>query len=165
MQHGQFTLAGTLILDGNNMAYLKEAKSNKQHRVKQGEQINGMTVAEIKPDHVRLTLGDEAEELTLRVATNPRPTPAAVVATTPAGTPMPAPPPPRPRRRPGPRTNPTTSRAAAPQPVPLPRPRRQRPRRPPRFPPFPARRSPTRPGATSPSSCRTGRRSGRTRAK
>ena len=63
MQRGQFTLAGTLIVDGNSTAYLKEAASGKQRRVKQGEQVNGMTVAEVKPDRVRLTLGDEAEEL------------------------------------------------------------------------------------------------------
>ena len=90
MQRGQFTLAGTLLIEGNNTAYLKEAKSGKQRRVKQGEQINGMTVAEIKPDRVRLTLDDEAEEITLKVATNPRPTPTAA-AVAPAGTPMPVP--------------------------------------------------------------------------
>ena len=90
MQRGQFTLAGTLLLDGSNTAYLKESSSGKQRRVRQGEQINGMTVAEVKPDRVRLTLGDEAEDLTLKVATNPRPTPTTV-ATTPAGTPMPVP--------------------------------------------------------------------------
>ncbi len=92
MQRGQFTLAGTLIVDGNNTAYLKEASSGKQRRVKQGEQVNGMTVAEVRPDRVRLTLGDEAEEITLKVATNPRQTPAAVASRmTPAGAPMPVP--------------------------------------------------------------------------
>jgi hypothetical protein len=91
MQRGQFTLAGTLILDGNNTAYLKEASSGKQRRVKQGEQVNGMTVAEVRPDRVRLTLGDEAEEITLKVATNPKQTPTSVAATTPAGAPMPVP--------------------------------------------------------------------------
>ena len=91
MQRGQFTLAGTLLIDGNNTAYLKEAVGGKQRRVKQGEQINGMTVAEIKPDRVRLTLGDEAEEITLKVATNPRPTPTAAPATTAADTPTPVP--------------------------------------------------------------------------
>ncbi len=90
MQRGQFTLAGTLLIDGNNTAYLKEANGGKQRRVKQGEQINGMTVAEIKPDRVRLTLGDEAEEITLKVATNPRPTPMAAAAV-PAGMPTPVP--------------------------------------------------------------------------
>lgn len=91
MQRGQFTLAGTLVIDGNSTAYLKEASSGKQRRVKQGEQANGMTVAEVKPDRVRLTLGDESEELTLKVAVNPRPTPTAAAAMTPAGTPMPVP--------------------------------------------------------------------------
>ncbi len=91
MQRGQFTLAGTLVIDGNSTAYLKETSSGKQRRVRQGEQANGMTVAEVKPDRVRLTLGDESEELTLKVATNPRPTPMAGAAMTPAGTPMPVP--------------------------------------------------------------------------
>jgi hypothetical protein len=91
MQRGQFTLAGTLLIDGNNTAYLKEANGGKQRRVRQGEQINGMTVADIKPDRVRLTLGDEAEELTLKVATNPRPTPTAVATAPAAATPTPVP--------------------------------------------------------------------------
>lgn len=91
MQRGQFTLSGTLLIDGNNTAYLKEANGGKQRRVKQGEQINGMTVAEIKPDRVRLTLGDEAEEITLKVATNPRPTPTGAPAPTVAATPTPVP--------------------------------------------------------------------------
>jgi len=89
MQRGQFTLAGTILIDGNNTAYLREASGGKQRRVKQGEQVNGMTVAEIKPDRVRLTLGDEAEEITLKVATNPRPTPLGAAA--PAGMPTPVP--------------------------------------------------------------------------
>ena len=54
-----------------------------------GDKINGMLVAEVKPDRVRLTLGDESEELLLKVGTNPRPTappaaPAAAAAAPPA---------------------------------------------------------------------------------
>ena len=46
----------------------------------QGETINGLTVAEVKPDRVRLALGDESEELILKVQTNPKPTAVAARA-------------------------------------------------------------------------------------
>jgi hypothetical protein len=55
-------------------------RSGKSRRVQQGESINGMLVAEVKADRVRLALGNESEELVLKVATNSRPTPAAPVA-------------------------------------------------------------------------------------
>ena len=51
-------------------------------------------VAEVKTDRVKLAMGDEAEELVLRVATNPRVTPQPAVAVAPA-------PPPRAARDPG----------------------------------------------------------------
>jgi len=89
LQRGQFALTGTMIVDGKSTAFLREVAGNKARRVQAGEKINGMLVTEVKPDRVRLTLGDESEELMLKVATNPRPTapPAAVaqVATPPAG--------------------------------------------------------------------------------
>lgn len=94
MQRGQFALTGTMIVDGKSTAFLREVAGGKARRVQTGEKINGLFVAEVKPDRVRFTLGDEAEELVLRVAVNPRPTvPAATVAQ--AGTPPPgaAPPP------------------------------------------------------------------------
>jgi hypothetical protein len=74
MQRGQFALTGTLVIDGKSTAYLKEVQGNKSRRVLAGDKVNGMLVAEVKPDRVRLTLGDESEELLLKVATNPRPT-------------------------------------------------------------------------------------------
>jgi hypothetical protein len=80
IQRGQFALTGTMLLDGKSTAFLREINGGKARRVRQGEQINGMTVAEVKSDRVKLTLGDEAEELTLKVALNPKPT----VATAPA---------------------------------------------------------------------------------
>ena len=89
-----------------------------QRRVKQGEQVNGMTVAEVKPDRVRLALGDEAEEIALKVATNPRPTPPAVASSTdgPAGAPMPVPMPAAAAPAAAPRdANPSSSRVAAPR--------------------------------------------------
>jgi hypothetical protein len=56
--------------------------------VRQGEQINGMLVAEVRSDRVRLTLGDDAEELVLKIAAGPKttvnPTPP-VAAPSPGG--------------------------------------------------------------------------------
>ena len=80
MQRGQFALTGTLVIDGKSTAFLREVNGGKARRVKQGETINGLTVAEVKPDRIRLALGDESEELLLRVATNPRPTPTPAPA-------------------------------------------------------------------------------------
>ena len=80
MKPGQFVLTGTLLIDGKNTAFLREVAGNKSRRVHAGESINGMRVAEVKPDRVMLTLGDESEELVLKVATNPRPTPQPVAA-------------------------------------------------------------------------------------
>ncbi len=84
MQRGQFALTGTTVIDGKSTAFLRETAGGKSRRVHQGEVINGLTVTEVRPDRVRLVLGDETEELVLRVATNPHPT-------TPAGMPVPVP--------------------------------------------------------------------------
>jgi hypothetical protein len=95
MQRGQFALTGTLVIDGKSTAFLRELQGNKPRKVLAGDKINGMVVAEVKSDRVRLMLGDESEELLLKVGTNPRPTtqPAApVVATAPPGAqPVPVP--------------------------------------------------------------------------
>lgn len=80
MKRGQFALTGTTVVDGRSTAFLREVAGNKSRRVKAGDSVNGMLVAEVKPDRVKLTLGDESEELVLRVATNPRPTPQPVAA-------------------------------------------------------------------------------------
>ncbi len=82
MQRGQFTLTGTLVVGGKNTAFLREMAGGRARRVIQGETVNGLLVADVKPDRVRLALGDESEELVLRVAPNPRPTlqPAMPVA-------------------------------------------------------------------------------------
>ncbi len=80
MKRGQFALTGTLLVEGKNTAFLREIAGNKARRVHAGETINGMKVAEVKADRVTLTLGDESEELVLKVATNSRPTPQPSVA-------------------------------------------------------------------------------------
>jgi|KBSMisStaDraftv2_1062788.scaffolds.fasta_scaffold06077_2 hypothetical protein len=86
LQSGQFVLTGTLIIDGKATAFLRENAGGKSRRVAQGEQINGMLVAEVKPDRVKLTLGDEAEDLVLKVAIGPKTTTQPVTAPAP-GTP------------------------------------------------------------------------------
>ena len=90
-----------MVIGGKNTAFLREtAAGGKSRRVLQGDTVNGILVADVKPDRVRLALGDESEELVLRVVTNPRPTvqpaapaaaaapatPPAPVAPAPAGT-------------------------------------------------------------------------------
>lgn len=87
IQRGQFTLAGTLMVDGRATAYLREQNGGKQRRVTKGESVNGMLVAEITPDRVRLTLGEESEELVMKLATGPRTTIQPVVTPLP-GTPV-----------------------------------------------------------------------------
>ncbi len=91
MKRGQFALTGTTVVEGQSTAFLREVAGNKSRRVKAGDTVNGMLVADVKPDRVKLTLGDESEELVLRVATNPRPT-AQPVATA-AAPALPVPPP------------------------------------------------------------------------
>ena len=79
MQRGQFALTGTTVADGKSTAFLREA-TGKSRRVQAGDSINGLKVAEVKADRVKLTLGDESEELILKVASNPRPTAPPPVA-------------------------------------------------------------------------------------
>ncbi len=86
LQRGQFLLTGTTVAGERSIAFLKEVAGGKSRTVRQGEQINGMLVAEVKPDRVRLTLGDESEELVLKVAPGPRvttPAPQPPVAAAP----------------------------------------------------------------------------------
>ncbi|HZQ36076.1 MAG TPA: hypothetical protein VFD32_09100 [Dehalococcoidia bacterium] len=92
MQRGQFVLTGTTVVDGKATAFLREVKTGKSRRVTQGESLNGMSVTEVKPDRVKLTMGDESEEVTLKVIANPRSTPGAppppmVAGGAPAGSP------------------------------------------------------------------------------
>jgi len=74
LQRGQFVLTGTTVVGDKATAFLRELNGGKPRRVQKGENINGMTVAEVGADRVKLTLGDESEELTLKVAAGPRST-------------------------------------------------------------------------------------------
>ena len=80
LQTGQFMLTGTLIIDGKATAFLRENAGGKSRRVAQGEQINGMLVADVQPDRVKLTLGEESEDLVLKVAAGPKTTTQPVTA-------------------------------------------------------------------------------------
>jgi hypothetical protein len=89
MQKGQFALTGTTVAGERSLAFLKEtASGGKARTVKLGDTINGMVVAEVKMDRVKLTLADESEELVLKVASNPRPTPQPPGAPPPGGQPQ-----------------------------------------------------------------------------
>lgn len=83
---GQFQLVGTTMTGENNIAFLKEVPGGKSHAVRQGEKINGLLVASVTAERVKLTLGGESEELILKVAPGPKttigppPPPPAVAA-------------------------------------------------------------------------------------
>jgi hypothetical protein len=96
LQRGQFALSGTLMADGKATAFLRETNGGKSRRVAQGETVNGMVVSEIKTDRVRFTVGDESEELTLKLAVGPKTTIQPVTAPPPGGAPVSASAPPAP---------------------------------------------------------------------
>jgi hypothetical protein len=86
LKPGQFVLMGTTVAGERHVAFLKEVAGGKSRVVHQGEEINGMLVASVQSDRVKFTLGDESEELVLKVAPGPK--------TTLAAAPPPPPPPP-----------------------------------------------------------------------
>jgi hypothetical protein len=77
LKTGQFQLVGTTVTGERNIAFLKETAGGKSRTVRQGDEIEGMKVALVAPDRVRLTVGDESEELVLKVAPGPKTTLAA----------------------------------------------------------------------------------------
>ena len=85
---GRFQLMGTTVTAERNVAFLKEVAGGKSRVVRQGDEIDGVYVASVQPDRVKLTLGDESEELILKVAQGPKTTLAA--APPPPGAPAPA---------------------------------------------------------------------------
>jgi hypothetical protein len=82
LQRGQYVLTGTAVAGERHLAFLKEVTGGKSRVVRQGDQINGVLVADVKADRIKLTLGGESEELVLKVAAGPKtttPPPAAAV--------------------------------------------------------------------------------------
>jgi hypothetical protein len=80
---GQFTLTGTTVVEGKSAAFLRDT-TGKSRRVQVGETISGAVVAEVTPDRVKLKIGDEEEELRLRVVANPRITTQPIAPAVPA---------------------------------------------------------------------------------
>jgi hypothetical protein len=74
IQRGQYVLTGTMITDKAAIAFLKDAAGGKSRSVKKGDAISGMVVTEVKPDRVRLALGDETEDIELKVQKGPKTT-------------------------------------------------------------------------------------------
>jgi hypothetical protein len=74
LKTGQFQLMGTTVTGQHNIAFLKEVAGGKSRVVRQGDRINGMLVASVQADRVKFTLGDESEELLLKVAPGPKTT-------------------------------------------------------------------------------------------
>jgi hypothetical protein len=79
-QTGQFVLTGTTVVDQKATAFLREVNGGRSRRVQQGETINGLVVAEVRSDRVKLKAGDQIEELTLKIAAGPKTTIQPVVA-------------------------------------------------------------------------------------
>ena len=77
LNQGRFQLVGTTVIAERNVAFLKEVAGGKSRVERQGDEIDGVYVASVTPDRVKLTLGDESEELILKVAQGPKTTLAA----------------------------------------------------------------------------------------
>ena len=77
IKSGQYQLMGTAVTGDHSIAFLKETAGGKSKTVRQGDEIDGMKVALVAPDRVRLTAGDESEDLILKVAPGPKTTVAA----------------------------------------------------------------------------------------
>ena len=75
MKKGQYTLTGTTVVGNVATAFLREVNGGKSRSVHQGDKLgDGLLVAEVKPDRVRLKQGDDVEELSLKIATGPKTT-------------------------------------------------------------------------------------------
>ena len=81
---GQFVLVGTTVIENKATALLREVNGGRSRHVQQGDSINGVTVAEVHVDKVKLSRGSEFEELTLKVATGPKTTVQPPVAAAPS---------------------------------------------------------------------------------
>jgi len=87
VQSGQFVLTGTTLAGDRSIAFLKVVAGGKARTVRKGDKINGMLVADVLPDRVRFSRGDESEELMLKVSPGPKTTVAAAPAAAPAAPP------------------------------------------------------------------------------
>jgi hypothetical protein len=74
MSKGLYALTGTSMTSGVATAFLREVKGGKSHTVRRGDSLNGIVVADVKTDSVRLKQGDDVEDLQLKIATGPKTT-------------------------------------------------------------------------------------------
>jgi len=75
IKRGQYTLTGTTVVGNVATAFLREVNGGKSRSVHQGDKLNdGLVVAEVQSDRVRLKQGDDVEELSLKIATGPKTT-------------------------------------------------------------------------------------------
>lgn len=89
MKHDQYVLQGVTIAGDTRIALLREKATGKVRRVEKGKDIDGAMVAEITPESVTLTQGNEKEVLPLQVI-KPGAAPGAAIQAGPFG-PAPAP--------------------------------------------------------------------------
>jgi general secretion pathway protein N len=77
MTKGQFTLTGVTIAGPLKIALLREKSSGRVIRVEEGKDVNGITVAQVDPEQVKLTQGGDHEVVQLLVTKGaPGPPPA-----------------------------------------------------------------------------------------
>jgi hypothetical protein len=89
MKRGQYTLTGTTMVGSVATAFLKEVNGGKSRSVRKGDTLDGVLVAEVAPDRVRLKQGDDFEDLPLKVAIGPKTTVQPVIAPPPPPAPAP----------------------------------------------------------------------------
>lgn len=82
MKRGQFVLQGVTTAGDTRIALLKEKATGRILRVEKGHEVNGMKLAEVKPESVTLEQGKEQEVLPLQVV---KPGPAAIAPAGPFG--------------------------------------------------------------------------------
>ncbi len=83
ISHGKYVLTGTTVAGDVATAMLREVAGGKSHTVRKGDKIDGVLVADVTPDSVKLTLGSDSEELHLKVAVGPTTTAPAPLAAAP----------------------------------------------------------------------------------
>lgn len=87
LQRNLYTLTGTTVVGNVATAFLREVNGGKSRSVRKGETVNGMVVADVKPDLIRFKQGNDVEELHLKIAPGPKTTIQVAGPVAPAGLP------------------------------------------------------------------------------
>ncbi len=85
LQRNLYTLTGTTVVGNVATAFLREVNGGKSRSVRKGETVNGMVVADVKPDLIRFKQGNDVEELHLKIAPGPKTTIQVAGPVAPAG--------------------------------------------------------------------------------